>query len=212
MRFFKILSEDDIKICSKSIKQHNFEDGIQTQPEEGMKRNTEATNIPDDVRKIVTNRLYDTYYMDSVYCPTRVSVNFYNQYKKDDYYNLHIDEFKAQPKSNNVFFDYGFSINLKDDYEGGEFILQTPVGRIAKKLKAGEMAIFPIIYPHGVDKITEGVRKNIVGWISSNISYEQSYILHNLFEITTYVGSTKDKNMFTKANLIQNYLKKEWSN
>ena len=210
MRFFKILSEDDIKICSKSIKQHNFKDGKQTQLEEGMKSNTEATNIPDNVRKIVTNRLYDTYYMDSVYCPTRVSVNFYNQYKKDDYYDLHIDEFKAQPKSNNVFFDYGFSINLEGDYEGGEFLLQTPVGQITKKLKAGEMAIFPIIYPHGVAKITKGVRKNIVGWLSTNISYEQSYILHNLYDVSSYMVSVQ-KDMFTKANLIQNYLKKEWS-
>jgi predicted 2-oxoglutarate/Fe(II)-dependent dioxygenase YbiX len=148
--------------------------------------------------------------MDSVYCPTRVSVNFYNQYKKDDYYDLHIDEFKAQPKSNNVFFDYGFSINLEDDYEGGEFILQTPVGQITKKLKAGEMAIFPIIYPHGVAKITKGVRKNIVGWLSTNISYEQSYILHNLYDVSSYMVSVQ-KDMFTKANLIQNYLKKEWS-
>ena len=205
MRFFKILNEDDIKVCLKSIKQHNFKDGKRTQSEEGMKSNTEA-----NVRKIVTNRLYDTYYMDSVYCPTRVSVNFYNQYKKDDYYDLHIDEFKAQPKSNNVFFDYGFSINLEDDYEGGEFILQTPVGQITKKLKAGEMAIFPIIYPHGVAKITKGVRKNIVGWLSTNISYEQSYILHNLYDVSSYMVSVQ-KDMFTKANLIQNYLKKEWS-
>jgi len=161
MRFFKILSEDDIKICSKSIKQHNFKDGKQTQSEEGMKSNTEATSIPDDVRKIVTNRLYDTYYMDSVYCPTRVSVNFYNQYKKDDYYDLHIDEFKAQPKSNNVFFDYGFSINLKDDYEGGEFRFFD--GQIKEVFKTGDAMLFPAepIWIHGTEPITKGTRYSI---------------------------------------------------
>ena len=209
MRFFKLLSDDDIKRCLKSVKAHNFKDGKQTQPSNEMKSNEESINIPDDVRKLITDRFYDTHYVDSVYCPTRVSVNFYNKYEKDDYYNIHVDEFKARPKANNVFFDYGFSVNLDDSYEGGEFLLHTPIGPIARKLQAGEAAVFPIIYPHGVANITEGIRKNIIGWLSSNISYEQSYILHNLFEVGQSISS--DNNMFTKVNLIQNYLKKEWS-
>tara|TARA_R100001369_G_scaffold53996_1_gene80837 strand:- start:4401 stop:4910 length:510 start_codon:yes stop_codon:yes gene_type:complete len=165
--------------------------------------------IPDSVRKLVTNRLYDTHYIDSVYCPTRVSVNFYNKYREGDYYDLHVDAFKAQPKSNNIFFDYGWSINLTDDYKGGEFILDTPVGRIGKKLDAGEAVIFPIIYPHGVEKLTEGLRQNIIGWMSSNVSYEQSFILKNMYEVNQYLMSTQ-KSMFTKSTLVQTYLKKAW--
>ena len=209
MRFFKILSDDDIKKCLKSIKRDNFKDGKQTQPSSEMKKNEESVNIPDEVRRLITDRFYDTHYVDSVYCPTRVSVNFYNKYEKDDYYSIHVDEFKARPKSNNTFFDYGFSVNLDDGYEGGEFLLETPIGQIAKKLQAGEAAVFPIIYPHGVAKVTNGIRKNIIGWLTSNISYEQSYILHNLFEVS--VDTKDDQGMFTKVNLIQNYLKKEWS-
>ena len=209
MRFFKILNKDDIKVCLKSIEQHAFKDGTQTQQTEGMKNNTESLSIPDVVRKLIIDRFYDTHYVDSVYCPTRVSVNFYNKYEKDDFYNIHVDEFKAKPKANNVFFDYGFSINLDDSHEGGEFLLQTPEAQISKKLQAGEAAVFPIIYPHGVGHVTKGTRKNIVGWLSSNISYEQSFILHTLFEVSSSVAS--DLSMFTKANLIQNYLKKEWS-
>ena len=138
-----------------------------------------------------------------------MSVNFYNQYVKDDHYDIHVDEFKARPKSNNTFFDYGFSVNLLDDYEGGEFILQTPMGQIAKKLEAGEIALFPIIYPHGVGNVTSGKRINIIGWMSTNISYEQSFILYNLFQIGQ--AAKTDISTFTKVNLVQNYLKKEWS-
>ena len=45
--------------------------------------------------------------------------------------------------------------------------------------------------------------------MSTNISYEQSFILYNLFQVGQTISS--DNNMFTKVNLVQNYLKKEWS-
>ena len=210
MYFFKILNANEIKTCTEKLKDyHAFSDGKKTQPTSVMKSNTESLNIPDEVRKLITDKLYDTHFMDTVYCPNRVSVNFYNQYVEDDHYDIHVDEFKARPKSNNTFFDYGFSVNLLDDYEGGEFILQTPMGQIAKRLEAGEIALFPIIYPHGVGNITKGKRVNIIGWMSTNISYEQSFILYNMFQIGQAVKA--DTNMFTKVNLVQNYLKKEWS-
>ena len=210
MYFFRILNEYEIKTCTEKLKNyHAFSDGKKTQPTSVMKSNTESLNIPDEVRKLITDKLYDTHFIDTVYCPNRVSVNFYNQYVEDDHYDIHVDEFKARPKSNNIFFDYGFSVNLLDEYEGGEFILQTPMGQIAKKLEAGEIALFPIIYPHGVGNITKGKRVNIIGWMSTNISYEQSFILYNMFQIGQAVKA--DTNMFTKVNLVQNYLKKEWS-
>ena len=210
MYFFRILNEYEIKTCTEKLKNyHAFSDGKKTQPTSVMKSNTESLNRTDEVRKLITDKLYDTHFIDTVYCPNRVSVNFYNQYVEDDHYDIHVDEFKARPKSNNTFFDYGFSVNLLDEYEGGEFILQTPMGQIAKKLEAGEIALFPIIYPHGVGNITKGKRVNIIGWMSTNISYEQSFILYNMFQIGQAVKA--DTNMFTKVNLVQNYLKKEWS-
>jgi len=208
--FIKLLSDQDIEFCLDNINHKTFNSGDKSAPNlEDIKSNSESMGIPDSVRKLVTNRLYDTHYIDSVYCPTRVSVNFYNKYREGDYYDLHVDAFKAQPKSNNIFFDYGWSINLTDDYKGGEFILDTPVGRIGKKLDAGEAVIFPIIYPHGVEKLTEGLRQNIIGWMSSNVSYEQSFILKNMYEVNQYLMSTQ-KSMFTKSTLVQTYLKKAW--
>ena len=159
---------------------------------------------------LIINKIYDTHYIDAVYCPNRVSVNYFNRYEKDDYYNTHVDNFKAFPKSNNVFFDYGFSVNLEDDYEGGELYFQTEMGTIEKKLKAGEAAIFPIFYPHGVKKITSGTRTNILGWLSSNLSYEKHFILKNVYALNQHLAKDEDNNFFTMSVLIQNYLKKEW--
>ena len=207
--FIKLLTEDEAEVCYKAIKKDTFDTGAKTQPLESVKQNKESQSVPDEVRKLIINKIYDTHYIDAVYCPTRVSVNYYNRYEKDDYYDTHIDNFKAYPKSNNVFFDYGFSINLEDNYEGGEMYFQTEMGVIGKKLNTGEAAIFPIFYPHGVKKITKGTRTNILGWMSSNISYEQHFILKNLYEVNRHLA-TEDNEIFTKSVLIQNYLKKLW--
>ena len=210
--FIKLLNEDEVNFCLDKIDKNTFKGGKDSaQPDiKDIKSNQESKGIPDEVRKLITDKLYDTHYIDSVYCPTRVSVNFYNEYKEGDYYDLHVDAFKAWPKSNNIFFDYGWSINLTDDYEGGEFTLATPIGQIGKKLKSGEAVIFPIIYPHGVEKITKGIRQNIIGWMSSNVSYEQSFMLQNMYEINAYLMLQTQKRMLTKATLVQNYLKKAW--
>ena len=210
--FIKLLNEDEVNFCLDKIDKNTFKSGKDSAESDikDIKSNQESKGIPDEVRKLITDKLYDTHYIDSVYCPTRVSVNFYNKYKEGDYYDLHVDAFKAWPKSNNIFFDYGWSINLTDDYEGGEFTIATPIGQIGKKLKSGEAAIFPIIYPHGVEKITKGIRQNIIGWMSSNVSYEQSFMLQNMYEINAYLMLQTQKRMFTKATLVQNYLKKAW--
>lgn len=210
--FMKLLSDEEAVSCFKAIPKDAFKNSNKSQPLENIKKNTESVIVPEEIRKLLISRIYDAHYIDSVYCPTRVSVNYYNQYKKGDYYNLHIDNFKASPKSNNVFFDYGFSINLSDDYSGGEIYFQTETGIIGRKLELGEAVIFPIIYPHGVKEVTKGKRTNILGWFSSNVTYEQSYILRNLYEVTQALSKSQPEGLptFTKSVLVQNYLKKEW--
>ena len=209
MYFLRLLDLNEVKDCVKGIRKAKFINGSITQPIKNSKKNTESLGIPDNVRKILTDKIYDTHYTDSVYCPNRVSVNFYNKYVEGDFYDIHVDSFKARPKSNNIYFDYGFSVNLSDDYEGGEFVLQTPLGNIERKLSSGEAVIFPIIYPHGVKRITKGERENIIGWLSSNVTYEQSFLLHTMYEVNTYLMD-QNKEMFLKSTLIQTYLKKEW--
>ena len=87
----------------------------------------------------------------------------------------------------------------------------TELGVISRKLEMGQAAIFPITYPHGVTKVTSGVRTNILGWMSSNISYQQYFILKNLYEVNQFLSQNKEApQIFTKSVLVQNYLKKEW--
>tara|TARA_R110002050_G_scaffold241827_1_gene378190 strand:+ start:1522 stop:2166 length:645 start_codon:yes stop_codon:yes gene_type:complete len=212
MFFIKLLTEENVKYCTNAIKKLKYKDGSFTQPLNkiySVKQNQEILGVPESVRKYLIDIFYNHDFIDSVYCPNRISVNFYNKYQKDDFYDLHVDSFRATPKSNNVYFDYGFSINLTDKYEGGEFFLQTEVGPMSFKLASGEAAVFPIIYPHGVNKVTSGIRENILGWFSSNVSYEQSFILKNLYDVQAHLKE-KNKEKFVQTTLVQSYLKKAW--
>ena len=209
--FVQLLNKEEADFCYNEINNDTFGDGNETQPISDIKKNKESQGVPDEVRKLIISKMYDTHYIDTVYCPNRVSVNYYNRYEEGDYYNLHVDNFKASPKSNNIFFDYGFTINLDDNYEGGEIFFETELGVISRKLEMGQAAIFPITYPHGVTKVTSGVRTNILGWMSSNISYQQYFILKNLYEVNQFLSQNKEApQIFTKSVLVQNYLKKEW--
>ena len=117
-----------------------------------------------------------------------------------------------------MLYNYGFSISLTDDYEGGDFVLQTEAGEIGYKVGKGEVVIFPIIYPHKVMPITKGCRQNIIGWFESKVTYEQSYILKAVEEIAnintkllkTNSSSPVFKNLLTKTALVQNYLVTKW--
>ena len=79
--FIKLLTKDEVKFCLAQINSKTFKKGEYSAPQlEDIKSNQESLTIPDNVRKLITDKLYDTHYVDSVYCPTRVSVNFYNKY------------------------------------------------------------------------------------------------------------------------------------
>ena len=189
------------------------QDGAKTQPRsdgEKLKDNEECPDMLPEVRQLVSTRLYNNPYLESVICPNKVSVNFYNEYKEGGYYHKHIDTFRAAPKGNNVYFDYGFSLGLTDDYEGGEFVLENEIGEVSYTVGKGQLLVFPIIYAHGVKPITKGIRKAIIGWMSSNVSYEQSYILKNLYEVNADFIRHNKEDMALKSTLVQNYLAKHW--
>ena len=213
MNIIQLLNDVEVKLSLD--KWQGTEDGSETQPLQSVydiKKNKQSkpAEMDKEIRALISAKMYANVYIDSVICPKLISVNFFNEYEKDGYYNKHIDSFKASPKHTNVFFDYGFSVCLSDDYEGGEFIVENELGEVGYTVKKGQVILFPIIYPHGVSPIKKGTRKAIIGWLSTNVSYEQSFILRNLFEVNMNAIKEKQEAMVLKSTLVQNYLKKQW--
>tara|TARA_R100000005_G_C4941391_1_gene165737 strand:- start:296 stop:841 length:546 start_codon:yes stop_codon:yes gene_type:complete len=95
----------------------------------------------------------------------------YTIYNKGDYYDWHIDS-HTKPYNNGMIRKLSFSLCLNDDYEGGQFSVCTPHPISAKtkietfdRPKTGTMIVFPSHTWHKVDKVTNGVRKTLVGWV-----------------------------------------------
>jgi alkylated DNA repair dioxygenase AlkB len=90
----------------------------------------------------------------------------FNKYTKDSVMAPHIDHIKdmfdGERKGIPILSIVGL---LNDDYKGGGFMMYKEEKEIV--LKQGDVLIFPSIfmYPHRVDKITEGVRQSFVSWV-----------------------------------------------
>lgn len=59
------------------------------------------------------------------------------------------------------------SIALNNDYDGGEFVFSLPEGEVVYEQNIGDVLVFPSnwMFPHQVNKITNGTRYAIVSWL-----------------------------------------------
>lgn len=81
------------------------------------------------------------------------------RYSEGQFYTEHTDHFKEQPRTLSV------SINLNDDYEGGEFAFFNR--EIIARNPKGSVIVFPsnFMYPHEVMPVTKGTRYSIITWL-----------------------------------------------
>jgi hypothetical protein len=81
------------------------------------------------------------------------------RYEKGQYYIQHTDSFKEQQRS------LSCSIQLNDDYIGGEFAFFDR--EILIRTKPGSVIVFPsnFMYPHEIMPVIEGTRYSIITWL-----------------------------------------------
>ena len=82
------------------------------------------------------------------------------RYKKGGYYREHVDNSSDLPRT------VAMSINLNDDYVGGEMTFFS--NKIHVKGGVGSVIAFPasFMYPHQILDVTEGTRYSIVTWLT----------------------------------------------
>ena len=100
----------------------------------------------------------------------------YGIYSDGGYYDWHVDHEKKTPNINGKFLARKLSttiwLNDPDEYEGGEFDIETKGPHMdlryeTLKLSKGSIVIFPSNKVwHRVRPVTSGERKSLVGWFS----------------------------------------------
>jgi len=120
-----------------------------------------------DVRKNIDNVIFEavknviTNYNNLV--PTfRIDIDTGYQilrYKEGEFYTQHTDSFKQQQRS------LSCSIQLNENYDGGEFALFDREMMI--RTKPGSVIVFPsnFMYPHEIMPVIKGTRYSIITWL-----------------------------------------------
>jgi len=80
------------------------------------------------------------------------------EYGEGCFYTQHTDHFAAHSRT------ISCSLNLNDDYTGGEFTFFDD--RISYKLGKGDVLMFPsnFMYPHAIKPVLSGTRYSIITW------------------------------------------------
>ena len=144
-----------------------LENGSITNESGTVKRNSKVSFIKDiEICREIFNIIDSTTLINL----TDIEPLQYSEYVVGDEYGWHRDV-HDEPYSNGLVRKVSFSTILNDDFEGGEFDIETR-NPVEKKRydtfdlsKKNNTVIFPSHMWHRVRPVKTGVRKSIVGWV-----------------------------------------------
>ena len=182
----KLFLEEELEILKNNLNKQKelWEDGKKTAGSYASKvkenlqlnRNSEVSKKYSQLikKKIISNPLIKSFAL-----PKIIHGIMFTKSLKNMNYGRHIDNpFMSSGRS-----DLSFTISLtnKDDYHGGELVIETINSEKEFKLDAGEILIYPSTYLHSVKKVKNGERIVCVGWIESYVkSIEEREYLFDL--------------------------------
>ena len=182
----QLLNEEEIEILIKTINDQNnlWEDGKKTAGSHASKvKNNLQLNRNSEVSKkysqLVKKRILENQLIKSFSLPKIIHGIMFTKSSQNMGYGRHIDNpFMSTGRS-----DLSFTICLtnKENYEGGELVIETINSEKEFKLNAGQIIIYPSTYLHSVKEVKNGERLVCVGWIESYIkSIEEREYLFDL--------------------------------
>jgi PKHD-type hydroxylase len=121
-------------------------------------------------RQVVQEALTASPLFLSAALPKRIFPPLFNRYGFGEGFGDHIDNaIRLLPDGSQMRTDLSATLFLNDpaDYDGGELSIQSEFGRVAYKLEAGDMLLYPSSSLHHVTEVTRGERIASFFWIES---------------------------------------------
>ena len=182
----QLLIEKELEILNNNINKQNdlWEDGKKTAGFHASKvKNNLQLNRNSELSKkysqLIKKKILASPLIKSFALPKIIHGMMFTKSLKNMLYGRHIDNpFMSSGRS-----DLSFTISLtnKDNYQGGELIIETINSEKEFKLNAGEILIYPSTYLHSVKEVTKGERLVCIGWIESYVkSIEEREYLFDL--------------------------------
>jgi PKHD-type hydroxylase len=166
---------------------------------------------------IVETALRRHYLFDWAVWPKRIDGILFSRYDLGMHYGPHIDNALMGPSrtmggGSQSRSDVAFTVFLSNptEYDGGELVIESPLGPQEVKLAAGEAVIYPASTLHRVADVTRGSRLVAVGWVQSLVRDPvHREILYDLERLKRFVtekipGAPEATLLFkTQSNLLR---------
>ena len=182
----QLLNAKEINLIKKELEEANqdWEDGKNTAGIHAskVKNNLQLKRQSDTSKKLSTlvkKKLLNNDLIKSFTLPKHFHGIMFTKSLKGMSYGRHIDN--AFMSSGRADLSFTIFLSEKNQYEGGELLIENLNAEKEFKLKLGEILIYPSTYLHSVQEVKEGERMVCVGWIESYVrSIEEREYLFDL--------------------------------
>ena len=182
----QLLNAEEINFIVKELEQENqgWEDGKKTAGNHAsIVKNNLQLNRNSEVSKkysqFVNKKILSSQLIKSFSLPKRIHGIMFTKSSKGMKYGRHIDN--AYMSSGRADLSFTVFLTKKNQYEGGELLIENITSENKFKLNTGEILIYPSTFLHSVQEVLNGERIVCVGWIESYIkSIEEREYLFDL--------------------------------
>ena len=182
----QLLNAEEINLIKNKLAKEitSWEDGKNTAGSHASKvKNNLQLKRKSDISKelslLVKKKILNSDLIKSFTLPKNIHGIMFTKSSEGMSYGRHIDN----PYMSSGRADLSFTVFLseKNQYEGGELLIENLTSENKFKLNRGEIIIYPSIYLHSVKEVLNGERIVCVGWIESYVkSIEEREFLFDL--------------------------------
>ena len=170
----QLLNPEELKSLRKSLSNLDlpWEDGKKTAGNQAslVKNNLQLEKGSDISKKLsilITKKILKDNLIKSFALPKNIHGTMFTKSQKGMKYGRHIDN--AYMSSGRADLSFTIFLSEKNDYEGGELLIENLNFENKFKLNSGEIIIYPSTYLHSVQEVISGERLAFVGWIQSYV-------------------------------------------
>ena len=182
----QLLNAKEINLIKKELEEANqdWEDGKNTAGSHASKvKNNLQLKRQSDISKklslLIKKKLLSNDLIKSFTLPKHFHGIMFTKSLKGMSYGRHIDN--AFMSSGRADLSFTIFLSEKNQYEGGELLIENLNAEKEFKLNLGEILIYPSTYLHSVQEVKKGERMVCVGWIESYVrSIEEREYLFDL--------------------------------
>ena len=182
----QLLNAEEIKFIRKELQEENqdWEDGKKTAGSlaSKVKNNLQLKRQSDISKKLsalIKQKLLNNDLVKSFTLPKNIHGLMFTKSSKGMSYGSHIDN--AFMSSGRADLSFTIFLSEKNQYQGGELLIENFTAENKFKLNGGEIIIYPSTYLHSVKEVLNGERIVCIGWIESYVkSIEEREYLFDL--------------------------------